>query len=626
MSKNRFSAIAIITLTLVQMIACTNPLQERTAFFTKAQTYHRQGDYLMAKAQLKKALQVDPGFAEGYYWLGLTEGKLGNAKLALGAFLRTLELAPDFVPAHIQAGRIMLAAGMPAKALEWADRALLVDQGNRDAQLMKAAVLLEQRNFAAAKALLEPLVAQQGDCTEAYELLATAAMRQNTLKQAQTWIDAGLALGPANMSLLSLQAELFTRQGKKEAAIDTLQQMIQLGPENLDHPMALASLLWDPSDPNKTQALLDHLLAVHTDKEAVWSKIGQFYISKNEYGLAQSHLQAGLVQCPESFQLRLQLAAVYAHLQQPAKVIGLLDESFSGNPTPIPPQAQQARLLLSRSYLAMGEIKKAAQYSAQILADDPLSAQGHMIMGQIYLAQNDGPNAAFEFGHALKRNPHSLAARLALAEALSLSQEWPEAEKALTGGLASNPDNPQLRMALYHLYAFEKDYPKAESQLRAIIKKHPEDMDTRAQLGDFLISIKAFDVARREFQEIKRRAADSPLAYLGLSRLFGEEGKWGDAITELERGLASLPGSDEILSALVGLYLQHRKLTAATRACEDRIKTHAQDAMAYHLLGQVYLAQKKVAKAKQAFQTASQLRPQWQEPRDQLAEMETKAR
>jgi cytochrome c-type biogenesis protein CcmH/NrfG len=83
-----------------------------------------------------------------------------------------------------------------------------------------------------------------------------------------------------------------------------------------------------------------------------------------------------------------------------------------------------------------------------------------------------------------------------------------------------------------------------------------------------------------------------------------------------------LPGSDEILTALVEIYAQKRKFSAAVAVCEDRIKGNEQDALAYHLLGRIYLAQKKHAKAKQAFQAASQLRPAWQEPRDQLTEME----
>jgi tetratricopeptide (TPR) repeat protein len=160
--------------------------------------------------------------------------------------------------------------------------------------------------------------------------------------------------------------------------------------------------------------------------------------------------------------------------------------------------------------------------------------------------------------------------------------------------------------------------------MRAVLKKNPADLDARVQLGDFLISIKAYEGARKEFQEIQRRAQDNPAGYIGVSRLLCDQDKWEDAIKELEKGLSILPASNEILGALVNLYLQHRKYSAAHQVCEDRIKSNDQDALARHLLGRLYLAQKKYTKAQEAFLAASRLRPDWPEPREQLAELQTR--
>ena len=56
---------------LLSLFACGGgPGEKRDKFYKKGTALYQQGDYVKARLEFKNALQVDPKYAQGYYYLG----------------------------------------------------------------------------------------------------------------------------------------------------------------------------------------------------------------------------------------------------------------------------------------------------------------------------------------------------------------------------------------------------------------------------------------------------------------------------------------------------------------------------------------------------------------------------
>ncbi|HEX9191909.1 MAG TPA: tetratricopeptide repeat protein [Candidatus Deferrimicrobiaceae bacterium] len=153
----------------------------------------------------------------------------------------------------------------------------------------------------------------------------------------------------------------------------------------------------------------------------------------------------------------------------------------------------------------------------------------------------------------------------------------PMAMRELTRADELDPGNPEIEMTLGLAYQARGDLPKAEEYLRRALDRKPDYGEAHNNLGIVLAKQKRLDEAAREFEvaggnvlyttpewayfnlgEVERerketaRAEDAyrrslrandryAPAYLGLSAVLGEKGKWDEAAAVLARCVQLLP-------------------------------------------------------------------------------------
>ena len=132
MMKRSILLICIILLPAA-MVACGSQEEKKMKFFQKGRTLYEQGDYVKARLEFKNALQIDPKFADGYYWMGMIRQQDGNLKQAYGAFAKAAELDPGHLMAHLQLGRMLLLSRNIDQALKKAELILAKEPDNVDA-------------------------------------------------------------------------------------------------------------------------------------------------------------------------------------------------------------------------------------------------------------------------------------------------------------------------------------------------------------------------------------------------------------------------------------------------------------------------------------------------------------
>jgi tetratricopeptide (TPR) repeat protein len=86
-----------------------------------------EGNLEAAVAAYRQALQIDPGFADGWEGLSMALADLGRFDEAIVAAERVVELMPDELLSYTNISRIHQKAGDVPKAEEWAAKGRMLD-------------------------------------------------------------------------------------------------------------------------------------------------------------------------------------------------------------------------------------------------------------------------------------------------------------------------------------------------------------------------------------------------------------------------------------------------------------------------------------------------------------------
>ena len=89
MNKRTVAILMIALLTLSFTLACEGPEEKRLKFFEKGKAFYQNKDYVKARLELKNAVQIDPKFAQGYYYMGLVAMAERDYRQAFGNLLES---------------------------------------------------------------------------------------------------------------------------------------------------------------------------------------------------------------------------------------------------------------------------------------------------------------------------------------------------------------------------------------------------------------------------------------------------------------------------------------------------------------------------------------------------------
>ena len=106
--RNRYLvslATALMAILLVLATGCKgNPEKAKKKYLESGLSYMDKKQYDAAVIQFKKAIQVDPRFADAHYQLGLTYLRQGHAKEGYSELRKASELDPKNLKARLEQG------------------------------------------------------------------------------------------------------------------------------------------------------------------------------------------------------------------------------------------------------------------------------------------------------------------------------------------------------------------------------------------------------------------------------------------------------------------------------------------------------------------------------------------
>ena len=571
---NKRAAVFVLSLLALSFASsCGGPDEKKMKFFDKGKALYEQGEYVKARLKFKNAVQIDPDFARGQYYLGLTAQEEHDFKKAFGYFTKAAELDPNLLDAQVEIGKYLLAAGRRKDALHKAELALASKPDHQKALLLKSAVLIANNNTDDAVALLKGLLARNVKEPQVYQMLASAYfIKDNPAKAEEIYLD-GIAANQTDTALLLALTKFYQNAKKPHAAAETLLKAIEIKPANVLYKLQLADVYWEEKRIDNAIEIVDGALKTGKEAPDTYRLAAQFYFNKKRLDKVQQTLEGGIEQDPQNIELRIMLGKHFLAQNRPLRALDTLQACLESSSENKSTYRVDVKNTLAAAHLVLHNEKEAAALIEDVLDADPHSAAGHYNRGKLYLLKGDGVGAVSEFGTVVSDRPRNIHGYLALAAACELNNQPELAIDTLKNALKVNPNAKDVLQSLARLYVLTEDYFDAGELLRKIVAIYPEDNEARAELGDFLLARGDTEGAVKQYEILKLESPDNSIGYLKLGRLYARSGKLERALSEIKEGYRRNPRS-ELLAPMIQILVRLQKPDEAIAVCRNHIQTY----------------------------------------------------
>jgi tetratricopeptide (TPR) repeat protein len=639
MKQTRNTVLFVIATLAVLMIGCSrDPMVRRQRMLESGQRYFDKSEYSAASIEFRKAIQVDPKFAEAHYRLGLTYWRLQNWQEAYRALRTAANLNPQNVAPLLELAAMEAGMRKNEDARQDILQILGVEPNNAKAHLLLGQVSLQERNYETA--LKEFLRAQELAPNDPWALtqVGNANVLLNRLAEAAKSYEQAIAANSSFLVAYLDLADVYRRQGDSKSQLATLERAVQNNQKSVGAYMILASTYIHSGHAEKVKPLFAQLAAATGYSVPALLATADLYLRLGDNASAEDALDQVLKVEPRNNVARKRLMEVHLNRQEWEKAEKLqrdLQGTSAGDP--------DVRLLNARLLFARGNKFEAKVELEQLAHDVPDMALAHFYLGLAYAEEGQEDRAISSLNDALAHAPDLTLAYVTLGELhrrkgnVKLALSYAEAALAqnpgsasatllqansylqlgedamaavkLQGLAAAQPRSAAVQERLGFAAMKEKQFAKAEEYLEQSLALRPDFVPAMEDLVQLYGQQHRSDQIIVRLQQQVQRAPKQSALYQLLGNAFWDKGDLSAAEQAFLRALQQDPGAHIASFQLARIYaIQHKSQDAIARF-QDTIK-HAPDFLpAYVELATLYQKANAIEKAKQTYQAALEHMP-----------------
>src|SRR5664279_5640870 len=414
--RNRYLVTVATALMVVMLVAATgckaNPEKAKKKYLESGMSYVDKKQYDAALIQFKKAIQVDPKYAEAHYQLGLVYLHLQRGQDAVNELKMASNMDPKNPKPRLELGNLMWAQGrfnpkFFKDAEEQARKILEEDPNNADAYALLGTSLFAEREPDQAMEAYNKVIELKPNDSAAYlnRAVLYASMKRDA--DAEADFRKAIALNPKNLEAYSNLSRFYQYKQQLPQAEAVLQEGIKNDPDSPGNYLRLAAMLQQQGRTADAETVITNLRN-HLPKNAdVAGALAEFYMASRNPDAAIKEYQRGLSIDPKNERLQLALIETYmmtGHIDEAKK----MDEQMLKDK----PNDVAGRLIKGRLEAFKGDYQTAVVTLRGVVKDAPENPQAHYFLGQALMRTGDLAGAKSEFQEALKRgnpdNPNPL--------------------------------------------------------------------------------------------------------------------------------------------------------------------------------------------------------------------------
>jgi len=569
----------------------------QTSARNQAQILQLRGDALLGLQQGKQACglyaqanQADAQFIDAYRSLAMCAKALDkDEKRAQALMEQALQLAnqavaksPQDFESLLTKADLLRAMGKTADAHDAYTAALKVHENDVGAHLSLASIAIEQSKLDEARKYIEQARKLQPDNAMAIYMEALVDFGQQKYTQASDHIQQVLKSSPGHLPSLALFGAVSFSLGAYEQAEQSLSRVLERTPGNTFVRKMLAATRLKQNQPSLALEALAPMLPQTTDPQ-VLGMAGEIYMALRDAKKAAVYFEQAAHAAPTDVTAQTRLGV--SRLAAGDLGEGIADlEKASG----MDPKQFQSDGVLVRTYMQLGQYDKALAAVDALEKKQPKSPAAHNLRGGVYLGKNDLANARKSFEQALAIDPTFMPAATNLA-LLDMEDKKPDdARKRFQNVLAKDANSVPAMLALADLAAKESKDKEYLEWITKAAKADSKAIEPKARLVAYYLNKKENQRALELAHEAQAANADSPQAWELL-------GQTQTAMGEKDNAIASSIRVTQLAPRLPRGYLN---------------------------LGMALVRGGRVSDARNAFNKALELNPDYAEARNALATLE----
>ncbi len=574
--RNRCIVFVVIAVLSIAFVGCTrNPEVAKRKYVESGQKYMGQKKYESAVIQFKKALQVDPRYAEAHYQLATADLELQHFQEAYQELSQAVELDKNHIKACLALGSLYLAGHQADKAEEKARHVIELDANNADAYvLLGNALMVEKRQQDAVDAFTRAISLKPDD-TDAYlnRGLLYAFMKQDA--SAEQDMRKAISLDPHKLSAYANLAGFYFYTKDPKKAEEVYRLAIQNNPDSPSPYLRLAGLLLHEGRKADSEQIIQQLRDKQPTSADVASSVGDYYLALRDPEAATKEYQRGLNYDPKNQELQLRLLETLLNTGKVDDASRLADGMLKDKPGDVIARITHARILAIK-----GNSAEAITSLRDVIHDAPDNAQAHFILGQVLRQTGDLPGAKSELQECAKQ--------------MSFKHQ---------------PENPMVLKALAETYRDSRDYDTAReyaARLQKLNESNPEAHFLNATID---IGAKDYAAALDELKEVQKTAPNDPLVHLNTGIAYAGQKKYAEAEREFQATIKMYPTFDSAWGDYITLLFGTNQPAKALALANQYVTANPNRPSAHFMNGSALATAKKYDVAVAEFQKVLQLDP-----------------
>jgi tetratricopeptide (TPR) repeat protein len=311
---------ALLALIAAPLLLGACSAEQRKERYLQRGLEHMQAQrYEKAGVEFRNAAQIDPQDAQARFLVGQVAERQGKARDAAGHYLATLDIDGAHPGAGAAMARMYALGGIPEKAMALVGPGLERNPDDADLLTVRAVVLLQRSDTAAALRDAERAHALAPENQNAVALLASLYAQTNQRDKAIAVVSEVIARHPSDVELNVVLADLHSTAGDAPAAEAALRRAMNADPKMLAGRLRLARFLVLQKNVDAAEALLREGIGLVPKDPQVKLALVELLASQRGAAAAEAEIQRLLAADSEDDELRLALGACMSDSTVPSR-------------------------------------------------------------------------------------------------------------------------------------------------------------------------------------------------------------------------------------------------------------------------------------------------------------------
>ncbi len=426
------------------------------AFFEQGQAVQQRGDNQSAILFYSKAIDADPSMFQPYYQRAAALIALDRGSEAEVDLRKAIALNPGFAKSHRALGQLMLDQGKTEEAKREFARALEIDQKLSGVRLYYASALLKGNDPVSALEHLRVAI-QQGEAKPlTYALLGLAEERTARTAEALDDYTHAIQLNTDEPIAREGRARLMEARGELSKAIEDYSMLYRVHPSR-DLALKLAEVHTRAGQPQAAINIYREQLRLKPEDFAIRAEMIRLMSESGQKDEAARDLDVLIKAQPNNARLLVFIGEFYA-TDKPDLASGYYRRAVE-----VEPQNNGARVSYGASLVKSRQFETAIPILAEALSSDPDNYQAHANLGAALFELKRYPQAAAEFVWIVRAKPGLATAYYFLAISLDRIGDCEQSlrayreflKKADASGNSKEIEDARIRVSLLDKLAKE---------------------------------------------------------------------------------------------------------------------------------------------------------------------------